>query len=41
MHYTKVPMIIRKNNKPRVMIQPLPKDNAPWQDIVSTAKTAM
>jgi prevent-host-death family protein len=34
-HYTKIPMIISKNNKPWVMIQALPENDSELQDIVT------
>lgn len=33
-HYTKVPVIISKNRKPWVMIQPLPEDDKELQKVV-------
>lgn len=33
-HYTKIPMIISKNNKPWVMIQSLPEDDKVLQEVV-------
>jgi prevent-host-death family protein len=39
-HYTKIPMIISKNNKPWVMIQALPEDDSVLQDIVDSEGTA-
>ena len=36
-HYTKIPMIISKNNKPWVMIQGLPDDDSLLQELVDKA----
>ena len=33
-HYTKIPIIISKNRKPWVMVQPLPEDDADLKKIV-------
>ncbi len=33
-HYTKVPLIISKNRKPWVMVQPLPEGDKDLQDII-------
>lgn len=39
-HYTKIPMIISKNNKPWVMIQALPEDDNELQEIVTESINA-
>ena len=33
-HYTKIPIIISKNRKPWVMVQPLPEDDADLKKMV-------
>lgn len=33
-HYTKIPMVISKNKKPWVMIQPLPEDSELLQGVI-------
>jgi prevent-host-death family protein len=33
-HYTKIPIIITKNRKPWVMIQPLPDDDEELQQLI-------
>ena len=33
-HYTKIPIIITKNRKPWVMVQPLPDDDVELQQLV-------
>lgn len=33
-HYTKIPIIISKNRKPWVMVQPLPQDDSELQQLV-------
>lgn len=35
-HYTKIPVIVSKNNKPWVMIQPLPEDDSQMQQLIDT-----
>lgn len=37
-HYTKVPVIVSKNSKPWVMIQPLPEHDAQIQQLIDTDK---
>lgn len=37
-HYTKVPVIITKNRKPWVMIQPLPEDDKELQKLVDESQ---
>jgi prevent-host-death family protein len=39
-HYTKIPMIISKNNKPWVMIQALPENDTELQEIVTDSINA-
>ncbi len=33
-HYTKMPLIVSKNNKPWVMIQPLPEEDRDLQQMI-------
>lgn len=33
-HYTKTPLIVSKNNKPWVMVQPLPEDDKDLESII-------
>ena len=37
-HYTKIPVIITKNRKPWVMVQPLPVDDIELQQLVDDKK---
>jgi len=37
-HYTKIPVIITKNRKPWVMVQPLPEDDKELQALVNDSK---
>ena len=39
-HYTKIPIIISKNRKPWVMVQPLPEDDAEITDQIEDTKDA-
>ena len=39
-HYTKIPIIISKNRKPWVMIQPLPEDDVEITDQIEETKNA-
>ena len=39
-HYTKIPIIITKNRKPWVMVQPLPEDDAGLQELVDNEQSA-
>lgn len=38
-HYTKIPIVISKNRKPWVMIQPLPEDDSDLQKLIDAKKT--
>jgi len=37
-HYTKIPVIITKNRKPWVMVQPLPDDDTDLQNLINSKK---
>lgn len=37
-HYTKTPIIITKNRKPWVIVQPLPDNDEALQDMVDSSK---
>lgn len=39
-HYTKIPIIISKNRKPWVMVQPLPEDDAELTHQIEDTKDA-
>ena len=37
-HYTKAPIIVSKNRKPWVMIQPLPEDDVELNKLIKSAE---
>jgi prevent-host-death family protein len=37
-HYTKIPIIISKNRKPWVMVQPLPEDDADLKKMIEESQ---
>jgi len=39
-HYTKIPVIVSKNRKPWVMIQPLPEGDTELQGLINDSQDA-